>query len=105
MATGHKAPNRAIGMTAKGKVENITEILNRKGFVSGIITTDEISGATPSSFYAHQMDRSLSDGIRKDLEKSYIAVIASTDRSESFKDSKFTFLKSPEDLALQLILT
>ncbi|MBC6999067.1 alkaline phosphatase [Cytophaga sp. FL35] len=99
LATGHKAPNRAIGMTANGKVENITEILNKEGFVSGLITTDEISGATPSSFYAHQIDRSLSDGIRKDLEKSHIAVIASTDRSESFKDSKYTFVKTPEELA------
>lgn len=99
LATGHKAPNRAIGMTANGKVENITEILNKEGFVSGLITTDEISGATPSSFYAHQIDRSLSDDIRKDLEKSHIAVIASTDRNESFKDSKYTFFKTPEELA------
>lgn len=99
LATGHKAPNRAIGMTANGKVENITEILNKKGFVSGLITTDEISGATPSTFYAHQIDRSLSDDIRKDLEKSHIAVIASTDRNESFKDSKYTFFKTLKELA------
>ncbi|WP_209401383.1 alkaline phosphatase [Pseudozobellia sp. WGM2] len=99
LATGHKAPNRAIGMTADGKVENITELLSKKSFVSGIITTDEISGATPSSFYAHQIDRSLSEGIRQDLEKSHIAVIATTNRSESFKGSKYTLFESLEELA------
>ena len=98
LATGHKAPNRAIGMTANGKVKNITELLADKGFVSGIITTDEISGATPSSFYAHQMDRSASEAIRKDLEMSKVSVIASTDKAESFKNSKYAILQSSEEL-------
>ncbi|PKA98173.1 alkaline phosphatase [Flavobacteriaceae bacterium MAR_2009_75] len=98
LATGHKAPNRAIGMTTDGKIENITELLSKKGFVSGIITTDEISGATPSSFYAHQIDRSLSKGIRKDLEESNISVFSSIDRVENFKDSKYTLLESSDKL-------
>ena len=78
IATGHKVPNRAIGADADGNVlKNITEILSEKGFLSGIITSDQITGATPSAFYAHQKDRSMSEGIKADLLKSKLSVIVS----------------------------
>ncbi|SHI44226.1 alkaline phosphatase [Pseudozobellia thermophila] len=99
LATGKKAPNRAIGMTMDGKnAENMTELLSKKGYVSAIITTDEISGATPSSFYAHQKDRSLSGPIRKDLEKSKVSLIASTDQPGALKNSRYTLLGTPQEL-------
>ncbi|QXP52653.1 alkaline phosphatase [Cellulophaga sp. HaHa_2_1] len=68
MATGIKTNNRAIGTDSKGEpIPNIIEILSKKGYKTGIITTDEITGATPSSFYAHQIDRSETLAIAKDL--------------------------------------
>ena len=71
MATGEKVPNRAIGVDKKGKpISNIIELLHGKDFLTAIITTDEITGATPSSFYAHQKDRSMSENILEDLKKS-----------------------------------
>lgn len=80
LATGQKVPNRAIGNDSKGnRLENITELLTKKGFVSGVITTDEISGATPSSFYAHRQDRSMSEGIMDDLAKSPLSLFISTE--------------------------
>lgn len=73
MATGQKTNNRAIGTDPEGNtVENLTEILGSKGFLNGIMTTDNISGATPSSFFAHQTERDYSKAIVDDLLKSEI---------------------------------
>lgn len=84
LATGKKAPNRAIGTDVSGiALENITELLSKKGFVSGIVTTDEISGATPSAFYAHQKDRSMSKEIMSDLAKSQLSLFISKGNSNS----------------------
>ncbi len=78
LATGKKAPNRAIGTGLSGTaLENITELLSKKDFVSGIVTTDEISGATPSAFYAHQKDRSMSEEIMGDLAQSQLSLFIS----------------------------
>ncbi len=98
MATGEKVPNRAIGVDKDGRrLENITEILSKKSYTTGILTTDEITGATPASFYAHQKDRSMSDAIRIDLLKSKLSIfIAKNSESDIFKSDfgKFSILKS-----------
>jgi alkaline phosphatase len=71
MATGKKTNNRAIGTGPTGEnITNLTQILGNHGFLSGIMTTDNISGATPSSFYAHQTERDNSKGILQDLLQS-----------------------------------
>ncbi|UJH90078.1 alkaline phosphatase [Antarcticibacterium sp. 1MA-6-2] len=71
MATGKKTNNRAVGTGPEGEqLSNITEILANHGFINGVMTTDNITGATPSSFYAHQSERDNSTGILKDLLQS-----------------------------------
>jgi alkaline phosphatase len=76
LAAGVKTNNRAIGVDSLGSpVKNLTELLHEKGFLSGVITTDEITGATPSAFYAHRTDRSDMDGIISDLYKSKISIV------------------------------
>lgn len=73
MATGVKTNNRAIGTNSDEKpLKNITEILSSKGFITGLMTTDEITGATPSAFYAHEPERDNSDAILEDLALSQI---------------------------------
>ncbi|MAZ27065.1 MAG: alkaline phosphatase [Cytophagaceae bacterium] len=73
MATGEKTNNRAIGTNADGQpIKNITEILGTKGYITGLMTTDEITGATPSAFYAHEPERDNSDAILEDLALSQI---------------------------------
>lgn len=76
IATGVKTNNRAIGVDSLGSsVMNLTEVLHEKGFLSGCISTDEITGATPSAFYAHVSDRSDRDGIISDLYKSKLSLL------------------------------
>ncbi|TXE07194.1 alkaline phosphatase [Seonamhaeicola algicola] len=75
LATGTKTNNRAIGTDPYGKtIKNITEILNEKGYSTGIITTDWVTGATPASFYAHQKDRSQTSLIANNLITSKLNV-------------------------------
>ncbi len=90
MATGKKVPNRAIGVDETGKrLENIIEVLSKKKYTTGIVTTDEITGATPSGFYAHQKDRSMSDGISSDLLKSQLSIFIAKKPEESLFKSNF----------------
>lgn len=77
LATGKKTYNRAIGVDAKGnKAENIAEFLHKQNYNTACITTDEIFGATPSAFYAHQKDRGYEDEIAKELLTSKFTLFA-----------------------------
>ncbi|WP_116770486.1 alkaline phosphatase [Maribacter litoralis] len=78
IATGEKTNNRAIGTNVDGEpIPNLTEILSKKGFSTGIITTDEITGATPSSFFAHRTDRGMATEIASDLQTSQLKLFIS----------------------------
>jgi alkaline phosphatase len=82
-ATGKKTNNRFIGMDPEGKpISNLTEILSEKGFNTGVITTDEIVGATPSAFYAHQKDRGMEKEIASDLNKCKLTFFAGGAKSK-----------------------
>ena len=90
MATGKKAPNRAIGVDMEGRrLENITEVLSKKNYEIGILTTDEIIGATPAAFYAHQKDRAMADAISTDLLKSQISIFIAKSPESAFLKSDF----------------
>lgn len=57
-ATGEKTNNRALGVGPNDStLENISDRLKSRGFKSGIITTDQLTGATPAAFYAHHDER------------------------------------------------
>ncbi|VXB80005.1 alkaline phosphatase [Maribacter litoralis] len=78
IATGEKTNNRAIGTNIDGEpIPNLTEILSKKGFSTGVITTDEIIGATPSSFFAHRTDRGMAAEIASDLQTSQLKLFIS----------------------------
>ncbi|SIQ29325.1 alkaline phosphatase [Maribacter ulvicola] len=78
IATGEKTNNRAIGTDINGEaIPNLTEILTENGFNTGIVTTDEITGATPSSFFAHQTDRGMVKEIALDLHDAALKLFIS----------------------------
>ncbi len=68
MATGYQAPlNGLISMGTDGSIKTtILELAKAKGLRTGIITTDDIGGATPGAFGAHEPDRSYLTEIRAD---------------------------------------
>ena len=70
-ATGEKTRNRYIGNDSTGRaLPNLPEKLIDLNIPSAILTNDKLTGATPSSFYAHQSERDHSVAIAYDVMKS-----------------------------------
>lgn len=58
MATGYKTLNRRVGMDAKARtLLNVRELAYLNGARTAVITTDVITGATPSGYLCHLADR------------------------------------------------
>jgi alkaline phosphatase len=84
-ATGSKTHNGAIGVDVNDKpLKNLPEKLAKDGIISGVVTTDDMDGATPSSFFAHQPSRKMSDEIWADLPYSKLVFFAGGSK-ESFE--------------------
>ncbi|MEP0712255.1 MAG: alkaline phosphatase, partial [Algoriphagus sp.] len=104
-ATGEKTNNRALGVDPSGNVlANLPDILDGYGFSSGIITTDQLTGATPASFYAHHSERDDSQDIAAFLSESNLDLFIGGGRSrfelelENLRNSGFTLTENLENL-------
>jgi alkaline phosphatase len=109
-ATGQKTNNRALGTDTEGMaLQNITELLDTYDFNSGIITTDNLTGATPASFYAHHAERDDIDEIARFLPLSKVDLFIGggkrdftqfgTDRLKELEENGFTMMKSMGEIA------
>ncbi|CAM4114502.1 alkaline phosphatase [Zobellia roscoffensis] len=102
LATGTKTYNRAIGLNPNREpIENMPEFLFKHNFVSGIITTDHVTGATPASFFAHQKDRSDTELIANDLLKSKLSLFVgggSNDFDFDWKKTDFTLVNNINEI-------
>lgn len=77
MATGVKTYNGAIGMDENQKpVTSVLELASKAGKSTGLVTTSQITDATPASFGAHVKDRDEQSEIAKQyLENSKVDVL------------------------------
>ena len=66
--------------------QSITEICRDNNMLTGVITTDETSGATPSAFSAHATERYKSEDITEDQFKSNINLIWGTENDIATKE-------------------
>ena len=58
MATGHKTRNKVIGLDAElNYLPNIVEAAQQQSIATGLVTTTQISHATPAGFSAHVSSR------------------------------------------------
>ncbi len=72
-ATGEKSKNRSIGVDGTGRaLPLLPEILHRNNIVTGLISSGDITDATPAAFYAHNMERDSSVAIYRNLKQSPI---------------------------------
>ncbi len=106
-ATGKKTNNRALSVDTSGKpLSNLPEILAEYNFNSGIITTDQLTGATPASFYAHHSERDDLDQIASYLPNSKLDLFIGggrnsfADKIDAIQASGFEMLGNLDDLAL-----
>jgi alkaline phosphatase len=73
LATGHKANNGSIGISATlDTLTTIAELARDKGLKVGIVTTVTTDHATPAAFYANVADRDMSEEIRRQQAASGI---------------------------------
>ncbi len=76
LATGHKTLNGRVSMDREGdeSLPTILELADRLGKSTGVVTTDEVTGATPAAFYAHVDERGKADEIAVQLVASKMLV-------------------------------
>ncbi|MDO4510726.1 MAG: alkaline phosphatase [Bacteroidales bacterium] len=80
LATGHKTRNAMVGMNADSvAVTSIATWAKNAGKKVGISSTVSIDDATPSAFYAHQVNRGKYHAIGLDLAASGFHYFAGTD--------------------------
>lgn len=71
LACGEKFVNSQIGLDIFGNpVENLVEIAHGLGKKAGVLSSDNITGATPSDFLVHVANRHLKDEIIRGVAKS-----------------------------------
>jgi len=89
-ATGEKTYNYAVGVDLqKRPIANIPERVIKNGVISGVVSTDDLNGATPAGFFAHQENRGMTDQIWADVPGSVLKYFAA--------GSKEVFEKRPEE--------
>ena len=109
LSTGEKTRNRYIGVDSLAhKLLNLPEQLDKLNMISGIVTNDRITGATPSSFFAHRKERDMADSIAYDLLQSPASLFIGGSHPvfgpeggrllKKLKDSGFTVLEGVEQL-------
>jgi alkaline phosphatase len=76
IASGEKTNNRYIGKDPQGKpLSSLFELSETNDFFKGIVTTDNIAGATPAAFYAHVQDRDSTLSITEFLNQSSVNIV------------------------------
>lgn len=76
-ATGSKTNNRVISKApATGHdLSSLFDLAKQRGMSRGVVVTDQITGATPASFYAHALDRGMHIEIAEQLINSDLDVM------------------------------
>ena len=108
-STGQKTYNGAVGMDLqKRPIPNIPERVIEKGIISGVVSTDDLNGATPAAFFAHQEQRGMTDEIWADMPGSVLRYFAAGSKEKFEKrpvatqkaiEKTFTVVNSLDDPA------
>lgn len=108
LATGVRTYNGAIGVYPMDSLDvfshpkNLTELCLESGKMTGVITTDETSGATPASFSAHSSDRGNTEDITEDQLTSDIDLIWGAQNGVATKENAeangFTYVTTTAEM-------
>ena len=109
-ACGVKTNNGYVGVGTDGEaLENLPEKLAKLGYISGVVSTDDLNGATPAAFFAHEQARGNSTAIWADLPESVLSFASAGTQAVYEKQSlktqeaikeKFEVVYSPSDAAV-----
>ena len=107
MATGKKVINHEVSYHNKENINTITEYAKMLGKGVGIVTTDNLYGATPAAFSSHAADRGDSDTIIKNQIKSNVDIFLGCGKNAYGKyqteiiNNGYTFVTSMGELKNQ----
>ena len=105
LATGLKYQNGVISLDGK-EVKTICDYFHEKGLGVGIITTDNLAGATPAGFSAHAKDRGDTDDIIRTQLTSEVDLFIGSGTStytpylETIEENGYQFITSFSELAI-----
>jgi len=104
LATGVKGNNRAIAMDPGGKpLPSILALAHDAGRATGIITTGNLTDATPAAFYAHATDLRDTQAIAQQfVENDILDVVMAGGMNDFTPESKGGQRKDGRDLWLEL---
>ena len=81
---------------------NLCELAKSRDMAAGVVTTDKTSGATPSAFSAHVLNRDLEEEISKDQLKSDLDLIwggaSESINEENATANGFTYIDNATDM-------
>ena len=89
LATGRKVNNYEVGQHLGEDIENIMEIARASGKKTGIMTSDELYGATPAAYSAHTYSRNNAEEIMLDQMQSGIDIFVGARGSDLYNDVYF----------------
>lgn len=103
MACGVRVVNGLIAMDGTGKeLTSIVELAKRDRYGAGVVTSDEVTGATPAAFSAHSPSRSNESGILFSQRESEIDLVLGgggySRYEDTFKKHGFTYVEEFDDL-------
>ncbi len=76
LATGVKTKNGAIAVDSSNRPQiTLAELAKKKKLSTGIVTTCDITDATPADFYAHQSSRSKHEAIAEEMVTADLDVV------------------------------
>lgn len=76
MATGKKTHNRSVGVDPVGApLQSIPDLIAPLGMQSALISSGNITDATPGAFFGHNKERSRYDAIAKDFLQSPVSIL------------------------------
>lgn len=90
MATGVNVYNKKIGMDGSKTLTNIMELAQQNDMLTGIITTDNLFGATPAGFSSHTSNRKNTSDIVSQQANSNIDLMVG-EYSNEYYNSKQKF--------------
>lgn len=87
MASGQKTNNRYVGVDATAeKIIALPDTLATYQVKSGVISSGDITDATPAAFYAHQSERTMTLEIAADLLNSHVDVLVGSNKRSFLSD-------------------
>lgn len=94
LATGYKTYNSYLGMDKERNIiENIREVAQKTGAMTGIMTSENIHGATPGAFLVHHHSRNDADIIKAQIAELDVDYLGSRVGDNMLRDFKACLAK------------